>query len=496
MFNVSFDRLMRITRLGALAVAALLVLYPRSLRPGHGHCDHPRDGHRRIGGVLPGATVTITNSGTKDIRRPSPTTAAATSSPRSSMAPTKSRSSSEGFKGYEQNIVAQPERHPRSRRDARSRQPDRTITVTAQLEIIQTETGAREGVLRAEQIDNLSVVSRSSLELLRIMPGVVAPDDTPAFESVSFGGGANNTQGYTVNGIRSSNNTVSLDGSALIDIGSNSGVIVTLNNDMVQEVKVQSSNFAAEFGGGGMNISAVTKAGSVAVPRHPLRLPPRPPSSRRTTARTHRGRREAEEQVQLPRRQRRRSDRPRRLQQEPRQGVLLRRLRGRSASRSTRARASASCRRSSSAPATSASSPPATATTSASRCGNVLIPPGSRAPAPPAPGNNLSPYTDAARPGAHATCIRSRTTSTRTTGTTTSTAARADQPHRHEDAVRLQLTNNTKAYVRVARENEDVEERARRVVGRVGRRAPVAEPRHEQGPVVRRQHRHRCSARR
>ena len=135
------------------------------------------------------------------------------------------------------------------------------ITVSTPLEIVQTETGAREGVLRAEQIENLSVLGRSSLELLRILPGVVAPDNT-AFESVSFGGGANNTQGYTVNGIRSSGNTVSLDGSALIDIGSNSGVIVTLNNDMVQEVKVQSSNFAAEHGAGGMNVSAVTKSGS------------------------------------------------------------------------------------------------------------------------------------------------------------------------------------------------------------------------------------------
>ena len=42
----------------------------------------------------------------------------------------------------------------------------------------------------------------------------------------------------------------------LIDIGSNSGVIVTLNNDMVQEVKVQSSNFAAsvDVPGGVVNI--------------------------------------------------------------------------------------------------------------------------------------------------------------------------------------------------------------------------------------------------
>ena len=55
---------------------------------------------------------------------------------------------------------------------------------------------------------------------------------------------------------------MSLDGSSLIDIGSNSGVIVTLNNDMVQEVKVQSSNFAAEYGAGGMNVSGVTKSGT------------------------------------------------------------------------------------------------------------------------------------------------------------------------------------------------------------------------------------------
>ena len=66
--------------------------------------------------------------------------------------------------------------------------------------MIQTETGAREGVLSAKQIDNLSVIGRSALELLRILPGVVT--DFNIGESVSFGGGGNNTQDYTVNGIR------------------------------------------------------------------------------------------------------------------------------------------------------------------------------------------------------------------------------------------------------------------------------------------------------
>jgi hypothetical protein len=68
--------------------------------------------------------------------------------------------------------------------------------------------------------------------------------------------------GYTVNGVRSSNNVVTLDGANLIDIGSNNGVILSPNNDMVQEVKVQTSNYAAEYGSSGMQVSAVTKSGT------------------------------------------------------------------------------------------------------------------------------------------------------------------------------------------------------------------------------------------
>jgi hypothetical protein len=214
------------------------------------------------GGVLPGASVTLINTGTK----------AATTQVADERGGYYFTGLFPGvydlkveldtFKTYEQKGISLS---PGDTRGVDVRLEvgamTETVTVTAQQEVIQTETGAREGVLSAAQIDNLSIVGRSSLELLRILPGVVTPDNS-AFETVSFGGGANNTQGYTVNGIRSSNNTVQLDGSALIDIGSNSGVIVTLNNDMVQEVKVQSSNFAAEYGSGGMSISAVTKAGS------------------------------------------------------------------------------------------------------------------------------------------------------------------------------------------------------------------------------------------
>lgn len=213
------------------------------------------------GGVLPGATVTVTNTGTRGVQ-------STVSDDRGQYliaglfpGTYDLRVELSGFKAYERKAVSLSPSDTRGidiRLDVG--QQAETVTVTAQQEVTQTQTGAREGVLSAKQIDNLSIIGRSALELMRILPGVVT--DFNVGESVSFGGGGNNTQGYTVNGIRSSSNTVSLDGSSLIDIGSNNGVIVTLNTDMVQEVKLQSSNFAAEFGTGGMNISGVTKAGS------------------------------------------------------------------------------------------------------------------------------------------------------------------------------------------------------------------------------------------
>lgn len=140
-------------------------------------------------------------------------------------------------------------------------QPSETVTITAGAEQLQTETGARENTINAQQIDNLSIISRSSLELLRILPGVVAPDNT-ALESIGFGSGANANAQYHVNGLRGEQNNVTIDGSRMIDIGSNNGTVITANPDMVQEVKVQTSNYAAEHGSSAVQISATTKGGS------------------------------------------------------------------------------------------------------------------------------------------------------------------------------------------------------------------------------------------
>ncbi len=124
-------------------------------------------------------------------------------------------------------------------------------------EEIKTETGQRSNTISTDQLNNLSLISRNSTELLRILPGVVAPDSS-TYQISGFGGASD----YSVNGQRGSSNSISVDGSRVIDIGCNCGSIVSLNNDMVQEVTVLTSNFAAEHGNSGVQINGTTKSGS------------------------------------------------------------------------------------------------------------------------------------------------------------------------------------------------------------------------------------------
>lgn len=126
-------------------------------------------------------------------------------------------------------------------------------------EEVKTETGERSNTIRSNQIENFSLISRNSLELLRVLPGVVAPDSSTLQLTGFYNAG--DASNYNVNGQRGNNNNVSVDGSRTIDIGCGCGNIISLNNDMVGEINVQGSNFAAEHGNSGVNIQATTKGG-------------------------------------------------------------------------------------------------------------------------------------------------------------------------------------------------------------------------------------------
>jgi hypothetical protein len=164
------------------------------------------------GGVLPGATVTLINEGTK-------ATQVAVSDGEASILAASSRhlrheSRIVRFKSDEQTAIAIS---PNDNRGIDIRlevgQQSETVTVTSQAELIQTETGAREGLLRSRREPVGHRPER--LELMRILP---ASSPNPTWVSWGASGRGNNTQGHTVNGSARRGHGVA-DGSSLIDIG-------------------------------------------------------------------------------------------------------------------------------------------------------------------------------------------------------------------------------------------------------------------------------------
>lgn len=166
-----------------------------------------------------------------------------------------------GFKAYTlRNLVLSPSETRGLNVALEVGAASESVTVTSEAAQIQTETGEKAYTITSSQIENLSLISRSSLELLRILPGVVGPEaETLDFTGFQQGGNANS--GFSVNGQRGQNINISVDGSITKDIGANNGSIITPNNDMVKEVRVQTSNYAAEFGTSTLQVTAVTKSG-------------------------------------------------------------------------------------------------------------------------------------------------------------------------------------------------------------------------------------------
>ena len=116
-----------------------------------------------------------------------------------------------------------------------------TVTVTAVSPLIQTQSGERSFSISAEAVQAIAVNGRAYNTLTNLAPGVVAG---------------------TVNGLRANQNTLQIDGITSVDTGNN-GNAVTLSVDAVQEVKVLTASYQAEYGrSAGAQISAVTKSGT------------------------------------------------------------------------------------------------------------------------------------------------------------------------------------------------------------------------------------------
>lgn len=130
-----------------------------------------------------------------------------------------------------------------------------SIVVSEAVATLETDTSDRSQVINREAIVNLPLNGRAYADLALLSPGVRKSNI------------ANRDASFNVNGLRSSHNNFLIDGVDNNAYGtSNQGFsnqIVQLNPDAVQEFRVQTNNFSAEYGrAGGAIINATIRSGT------------------------------------------------------------------------------------------------------------------------------------------------------------------------------------------------------------------------------------------
>jgi Carboxypeptidase regulatory-like domain/TonB-dependent Receptor Plug Domain len=138
-----------------------------------------------------------------------------------------------------------------------------TLTVESTVETIQTQSATVGSLVGSETVTTLPLNSRNYTQIIDLSPGVVA-------NVASAAAVGNGTQDINVNGMGSDQNNYMMDGATLTNYGSGGGAqsgsfpgIGIPNADAIQEFRVQTSQYDAEYGRNpGASVNVVTKSGT------------------------------------------------------------------------------------------------------------------------------------------------------------------------------------------------------------------------------------------
>ncbi len=140
-----------------------------------------------------------------------------------------------------------------------------TVEVKVTAPLVETSTNALGDVVTGEQVESLPLVNRNFTQIMTLSSGVIA--GVTRADEVGRGSGGqiplNEGGGENINGARASDINFRMDGVDVNDYdGSGAGVPIP-NPDTIQEFKVQTGMYDAEYGrDAGANVNLVTKTGS------------------------------------------------------------------------------------------------------------------------------------------------------------------------------------------------------------------------------------------
>jgi hypothetical protein len=133
-----------------------------------------------------------------------------------------------------------------------------TVQVTASAPLLESQSASLGQVVQTRVINDLPLNGRNYLQLAKLSAGVVEPqrDDNAA------GSGS-----FSANGVRVQLNNFNLDGAdnntRIVDIQNNNYQVIQPSVDALEEFKVETSNYSAEYGySAGAVVNATIKSGS------------------------------------------------------------------------------------------------------------------------------------------------------------------------------------------------------------------------------------------
>jgi hypothetical protein len=124
-------------------------------------------------------------------------------------------------------------------------------------ETVNTTSGEVARVIDKQQVQSLALNGRNYIQLLSFVPGVALTTDDQLELTTSLA-----TGNQSINGNRGQTSNVTIDGGFNLQSGSNASQINNLGIDFIQEVKIQTANFSAEYGrNSGAQVSLVSRSG-------------------------------------------------------------------------------------------------------------------------------------------------------------------------------------------------------------------------------------------